>query len=122
MLLPHAFALNSAVWTVPPTTLVDGTGATTNTVTATAGVVVRATVRNGAGELVPNAVVQLTAPGLAFNPISGSALTNANGVAEVGIVADGTVAGGVTIKGLTAVGNNNANAIIGVSAIVPPAP
>ncbi|MFP5392312.1 MAG: Ig-like domain-containing protein, partial [Gammaproteobacteria bacterium] len=103
-------------------TLVDGTGATVSTLAGGQTGVVRAKVTDAKGALVPNAVVKFTADGdlVDFVPESGSALTDANGVAVINIKPKSlTAAGALTVKaesvvaGLT--GSSTINLAVGAS-------
>src|SRR6266540_5148789 len=84
-------------------TLTDIAGNATNTISPTSPGIVRALVRDTNGNPAPNVAVTFTTSDTTggFNPPSGSALTDSNGVAQVTILA-GTVAGAFTITASTA--------------------
>ena len=84
-------------------TLTDTAGNATNTISPTSPGIVRALVRDTNGNPAPNVAVTFTTSDKTggFNPPSGSALTDSNGVARVTLLA-GTVAGAFTITASTA--------------------
>lgn len=80
-------------------TLSDANGAPVTTVSASSPGVARATVKDGAGRPVAGVAVQFTSTDktAVLVPASGSALTDASGVASIG-VAPGTAAGAFTLS------------------------
>jgi len=95
------------------------TGATVTTVSMSNAAKVTATVRDPLGNLVPNAVVTFTTSATLATmiPASGTALTNASGVASIQIIgASPTAAGAATISASASVGGFalTVNAGIGV--------
>jgi len=81
---------------------------------------VTATVRDAAGTLVPNAVVSFsTSASLAtMIPASGTALTDASGVASIQIASASPLASGATtVSATAAVGGNTLNSSVGFSVI-----
>src|SRR5437867_8889106 len=66
--------------------LVDGSGATTNALSGGQKGIVRATFTDASGAVLANAIVKYTASDdtlIQFSPVSGSALTDASGVAVI---------------------------------------
>lgn len=89
----------------------DANGSETSNVTPSSPGTVKATVTNN-GAAVPNAVVTFTSTIGVLDPISGTALTNAQGVAQITLKAGsspgaGTVSGSATIGSVTATGTAN---------------
>ncbi len=89
----------------------DSNGNETSNVTPSSPGTVKATVTN-TGAAVPNVVVTFTSTIGVLDPISGTALTNAQGVAQITLKAGsspgaGTVSGSATIGSVTATGTAN---------------
>ena len=114
---------------IPPTpkaaiTISDGSDKQVTTVSGGQTATVRVTVLDTKGAVAPNEIVKFTAdPLLAFTPESGSALTDANGVAVIQVKpANNTSAGAaavtatVVVAGMTATAT--ANLAIGASPLV----
>lgn len=91
-------------------TLTDGTGASVNSLAGGQSASIKATVVDGANKPVANAIVQFTGGELlAFTPATGSALTDANGVATVTVrPASTTSAGAVAITASVVVAGTTA--------------
>lgn len=106
----------------PPTmslSVVDGNGNATTTVTTALGANVRAVVREPGGRVAAGVVVQLNAAGLIYTPTNGAAVTDGNGVATIGILADGTVMGAINIAATATVQEKGVGGNIGVVASLP---
>jgi len=79
--------------------IVDGSGAATTTLPSSGSVTINATVKDAAGAVVPATVVTFTTNLSlgAFNPPSGTALTNASGVATIQMSAASLSAAGAAL-------------------------
>jgi hypothetical protein len=100
-------------------TLTDGSGATVNSLSGGQSATVKATVLDAAGKPAAGAIVQFTSTSeglIAFTPESGSALTDANGVAVISVKpASVTSAGAVGIIATSVVGGKTATASSNIS-------
>jgi hypothetical protein len=98
--------------------IVDGNGATVTTLSGGQSATVRATVKTTSGAVASNVIVKFTVtdPLVVFTPESGSALTDATGVAVINVKpASVTAAGAVGIKADATVGAANASATANIS-------
>jgi len=88
--------------------LTDGAGTTVTSVAPERAGVLHAAVADGSGKPVPNTAITFTSTDKtgAFVPASGTALTNAAGLAQVGLVA-GAQTGAFTVTATAAVGDNS---------------
>lgn len=95
---------------------VNGSGQSTNALSSASQLTVKATVKDKEGKVVPNALVSFaTDPNLAvFSPTSGTALTDANGVASITMRAASLASGGAgsvtvtsTVAGTTVTSSGN---------------
>ncbi|HWJ96121.1 MAG TPA: Ig-like domain-containing protein, partial [Telluria sp.] len=95
---------------------VNGSGQSTNALSSASQLTVKATVKDKDGKVVPNALVTFaTDPNLAvFSPTSGTALTDANGVASMTMRAASLASGGAgtvtvtsTVSGSAVTGTGN---------------
>ncbi|CAN7605151.1 Ig-like domain-containing protein [Massilia sp. LjRoot122] len=97
--------------------LTDGSGATITSLSGGQSATVKATVLTAAGKPAANAIVQFTASAgtlVSFTPETGSALTDANGVAVVSVKPAGVTSAGATaitatsvVEGKTATASSN---------------
>lgn len=98
--------------------IVDGNGAAITALSGGQSATVRATVKTAAGAIAPNVIVKFTVsdPLIVFTPESGSALSDATGVAVINIKpASVTSAGAVAIQAEATVGTASASASANVS-------
>ena len=96
------------VVTPPPTIsadVVNDAGAAVSSVSGNQSAIVRTVVRDSNGAVAPNTIVQFTLSNnlLVLTPASGSALTDANGVAVISVAPSGPAAAGATAITATAV-------------------
>lgn len=86
--------------------LVDGTGTAITTISPEVAGMVRAVAKDGTGAVLPNIAVTFTTTDKtgSFIPASGTALTDSNGIAKLGLPA-GTQAGAFTVTASAAVGS-----------------
>ncbi len=100
--------------------LTNSSGAATTQVSPDQAGVLKATVKDGSGAAVANAAVTFTTTDNtgAFVPSSGTALTDASGVAQVGLPA-GTQAGAFTVTANTAVSGTAAKGTTSYSVVFP---
>lgn len=99
-------------------TVVDSAGSPVLNLTGSQSATVRAVVKDAAGAVVPNAIVKFSAsdPMIVFSPSTGSALTNASGVATIAIApASQTAGGAVAITASAAVGAKTASATVNLA-------
>lgn len=104
-------------------TVVDDANATVTTLSGTQRATVRSVVKDSAGAVVPNAIVQytLSSPLLVFTPQSGSALTDANGVATISVApASINSAGAVAITASVVVSGKTATSTTNLSVAAAP--
>ena len=109
-------------------TMASTTGAASNTVSVGSPLVASATVKNAAGAPVKNVVVTFTvsSPIAVLSPTAGTALTDSNGIAQIGLESGGIGAGAAeiiasaTIVGTTAV-TGKAGFVVGMSPTATPA-
>lgn len=108
--------------------LFDANNAANNLVTSASGLTARATVLDSKGKPVANVVVTFTVGSsiAAIQPSSGTALTNASGVAQVSLVANGgngadTLTATATLPGASAVSANATFSVAPPPAAVPAA-
>lgn len=101
-------------------TLTDGSGAATTSVSPDLPGTLQALVKNSKGTAVPNVAVTFTTTDKTgtFVPASGTALTDASGVARVGLPA-GTQAGAFTVTANAAVGTATALGTVGYTVTLP---
>lgn len=94
--------------------IVDGSGAATTTLPSSGSVTINTTVKDAAGAVVPSAVVTFSTNSSlgVFNPASGTALTNASGVATIQMSSASLSAAGAalvtasaTVGGTTVIGS-----------------
>ncbi|WP_342113843.1 beta strand repeat-containing protein [Pseudoduganella sp. OTU4001] len=100
--------------------MLDNSGAAFNALTPTRPARLQATVRDNQGLAVPNAVVTFTSTDLSgvFSPATGTALTDASGVASVQLAA-GSQAGAFTASAATTVSGSNLRVSSGYTVTFP---
>lgn len=100
--------------------LVDGSGAATTSVSPQRPASVKALVVDGAGKALPGVAIAFTSTDKTASmvPSSGTALTDASGVASVGLVA-GTQAGAFTVNAIATVSGASANGSVNYSVTFP---
>lgn len=95
-------------------------GGATSTLTPERDATVQAQIKDSKGAAVPNAAVTFTSTDktAVFSPASGTALTDASGVARIGIGA-GSQAGGFTVSATASVGSGTVSASLGYAVSFP---
>jgi len=106
--------------------LTDSTGVTSNAVTGSNSLIVKATVKNSNGAVVKNTIVTFTLGGkiATLSPSSGTALTDDNGVAQISLKSANTGSGADDVTAKATIGTSDVSAkaafTVGASATATP--